>query len=41
MYVCEILDKEQYGFPYGLANSPKSARIGYANEDILSKVENL
>lgn len=41
MYVYEILDKEQYRFPYGLANGPKSAIIGYANEDILSKVENL
>ena len=41
MYVCEILDKEQYRFPYGLSNGPKSARIGFANEEILSKVENL
>ena len=39
MYITEILDKAQYSHPYALSNSIKSSRIGFALEEILTKIE--
>lgn len=41
MYVTEILDGNQYLYPYALSSSYKSARIGFASKDMLKKVEDL
>ncbi len=41
MYVKEILDTNQYEYPYAMSSGPKTGRIGFASESMLSKVEDL
>ena len=41
MYVKEILDTSQYDYPYAMSSGPKTARIGFASEEMLSKVEDV
>jgi len=40
MYVVNMLDPEQYPYPYGLASGPNLSRKGWANSSILKKVKN-
>ena len=41
MYVVEISDDAQYDYPYGMAYSPKAARVGWSAFDMMTKVDHI